>query len=120
MINKLELMGYILFVLDFLFMLIVGELAGEYFVEHFLVKLPLMLQKPGLPYLFILFVFRQLINPYENNCIWKKFATEIDSKFHQFSWIGSLNSGFLIGFIIVWHNPNGLRLWRLVYALCCE
>lgn len=121
MINKLELLGYILFMLGFLFMLIAGELAGEYFIRHFLTKLPLILQKPGLPFVFIIFTFGFFVNPYENRYIWAKFIAKLNSEYNQRSRIAPLNIGFMIGFISVWANQNHrFSIWRFMYSLCCE
>jgi hypothetical protein len=121
MINKLELLGYILFVIGFLFMLMLGELLGEYFVGHFLTRLPPMLQNPVFPFLCFLIIFGFFVNPHENRYIWAKFIAKLDSEYNQRSWIGSLNGGFMIGFISVWANQNHkFSIWRFMYSLCCE
>lgn len=106
MINKLNSFGYIAFVLGLFFAVIVGRFLGEWFVGHFLDRLPTMLQNPILSFFCVAIPLGLYVNPYENRNLWAKFIDKLDSDYEQRSKIAPINVGLVVGFFSAWTSPS--------------
>ena len=107
MINQLKLSSYTLFIGGFLFAVIIGRLCGEWFVEHYLIKLPTLLQNPMLAFFCVAIPIGLYINPYENCHLWAKLIdNKLASGYEKYSSIAPINVGLLVGFFSAWTSPS--------------
>jgi len=106
MITKLNLFGYISFVFGLFFASIVGMLLGEWFVGHFLTRLPSILQNPILSFFCVAIPCGLFVNPYENRHLWAKLIDKLDSDYEQRSKIAPINVGLVVGFFSAWTSPS--------------